>query len=315
MAIRWSRRASARSRSMCLNSSNVVDPMTRSSPDVRMGLIIIAKSIVPPVVAPAPTVGVDFVDEQDGPRPRHERPNDVLEALLEVTPEPRAREERARVEGEDFGILQEVRDVGAEEPRREAFGHRRLPDARLPDEDRVVLPAAAEHLNRALQLLAPANQRVEPALPSPLGQIRAVRREGVSRRGGAFFPLAGWRLASGRGFLVRRLRHAVGNELEDVEPRDSLGPQQAGRLGLRLLEHRGQDVARIDLGALGTLDVEDRGLKHASERRRLLGLALLPPAEPLDGWVEVFLQVAAQAHQSTPHAFRMRSPSGSCARA
>ena len=51
-----SRRASARSFSMCLNSSCVVEPTTRSWPAVRIGLISVAKSIVPPVVAPAPTV-------------------------------------------------------------------------------------------------------------------------------------------------------------------------------------------------------------------------------------------------------------------
>ena len=56
MVIFCSRRASARSFSMCLNSSCVVEPTTRSWPAVRIGLISVARSIVPPVVAPAPTV-------------------------------------------------------------------------------------------------------------------------------------------------------------------------------------------------------------------------------------------------------------------
>ena len=56
IAIFCSRRASARSFSMCLNSSCVVEPTTRSWPVVRIGLISVARSIVPPVVAPAPTV-------------------------------------------------------------------------------------------------------------------------------------------------------------------------------------------------------------------------------------------------------------------
>ena len=55
-AIFCRRRASARSFSMCLNSSNVVEPMTRNSPAVRRGFSIVARSIVPPVTAPAPTV-------------------------------------------------------------------------------------------------------------------------------------------------------------------------------------------------------------------------------------------------------------------
>ncbi len=56
MVIFCSRLVSARSFSMCLNSSCVVEPTTRSCPVVRIGLMSVARSIVPPVVAPAPTV-------------------------------------------------------------------------------------------------------------------------------------------------------------------------------------------------------------------------------------------------------------------
>ncbi len=55
-SILCTRRARARSFSMCLNSSKVVEPMSRTSPSVRTGLIRFARSIVPPVVAPAPTI-------------------------------------------------------------------------------------------------------------------------------------------------------------------------------------------------------------------------------------------------------------------
>ncbi len=52
----WNRRASARSFSICLNSSNVVEPTTFSAPDASTGFRSVARSIVPPVVAPAPTM-------------------------------------------------------------------------------------------------------------------------------------------------------------------------------------------------------------------------------------------------------------------
>ena len=55
-AIFWKRRDSARSFSICLYSSNVVDPTTRRPPPVSTGLSSVARSIVPPVVAPAPTM-------------------------------------------------------------------------------------------------------------------------------------------------------------------------------------------------------------------------------------------------------------------
>ncbi len=50
----WKRRESARSFSICLNSSNVVEPITRRPPEVSTGFSSVARSIVPPVVAPAP---------------------------------------------------------------------------------------------------------------------------------------------------------------------------------------------------------------------------------------------------------------------
>ena len=79
---------------------------------------------------------VNLVDEEDRHRALRERVDDSLEALLEVAAEARAGEERAGVEREDFGALEQIRDVVSEETRREAFGQRRLADAGVADEDR-----------------------------------------------------------------------------------------------------------------------------------------------------------------------------------
>ena len=117
---------------------------------------------------------VDLVDEEDRHRPLRERADDRLEALLEVAAEARAREERAGVEREDLRALQQVRDVLAEQPRREPFGQRRLADAGVADEDRVVLPPAAQDLHRALQLVGAADQRIE------LAGLRARRSGSVA---------------------------------------------------------------------------------------------------------------------------------------
>ena len=96
MVIFCSRRASARSFSMCLNSSCVVEPTTRSWPAVRIGLISVARSIVPPVVAPAPTVEWISSMKRIGIGRFGERVDDRLEPLLEVAAEPRAGEQRRR---------------------------------------------------------------------------------------------------------------------------------------------------------------------------------------------------------------------------
>ena len=72
------------------------------------------------------------------------------------------------------------------------------------------------------------------------------------------------------------------------------------REGLRLLQDRGEDVARLHFLSPGALHVQHGRLQHAAERQRLVGLALLPAAELLDGLVQVFVQLAPQLGQVGP---------------
>ena len=168
--------------SMCLNSSNVVEPTTRRSPAVRTGLISVARSSVPPVVAPAPTVAWISSMKRIGFRPLGERLNHRLEALLEIAAEAGAGEQRRRVERVDLGAGQQRRHVGFEQPRREAFGHRRLADARIADEHRIVLAPAAEDLERPLQLDRAPDERIEQSGAGAGGEVGGVGAERVARR-------------------------------------------------------------------------------------------------------------------------------------
>ena len=164
IAIFCSRRASARSFSMCLYSSNVVEPMTRSSPAVSIGLISVARSIVPPVVAPAPTVEWISSMKRIG---IGRFASAVITALKRSSKSPRKRvpASSAAVSSEKTSAPFSASGTSScEQPRREAFGHRRLADAGVADEHRVVLAAAAQHLDRALQLGGAADQRIEQRL-------------------------------------------------------------------------------------------------------------------------------------------------------
>ena len=112
---------------------------------------------------------MDLVDEQDGLRPGAERVGHRLETLLEIAAEPRAGEERAGVEREHLGVLQRAPHIVGQEPRGEAFGHRRLADAGVADEHRIVLAAPAQHFECALQLVGAADERIEQAAAGPVG--------------------------------------------------------------------------------------------------------------------------------------------------
>jgi hypothetical protein len=120
--------------------------------------------------------------------------------------------------------------------------------------------------------LGPApDQRVELSLRGALGEVGRERRE---RIGGQLAGLAEALGARGHpggtvGAFAARLRHAVRDVLEHVEARDTLRAQERHRVRLRLLEDRGEDVARVDLVLLGALAMRHRVLEHAVERERL----------------------------------------------
>ena len=103
----------------------------------------------------------------------------------------RAGEQRAGVEREDLDPLQRVLHIVGNQPLRQPFGHRGLADARIADEHRIVLAAAAEDFDRALEFRGPADQRIELSLARAIGQVHAVGGERVARRGGTFVAFAG----------------------------------------------------------------------------------------------------------------------------
>ena len=186
MTIFWSRRASARSFSMCLNSSCVVEPTSRSWPVVRIGLMSVAEIHRPACRGAGADRRVDLVDEEDWHRALRERMDDSFEALLEVAAEPRASEQRAGVERENLGALEQIRDVVSEEPGRQAFGESRLADAGVADEHRVVLSAAAQNLHCPLELIAcgrsAGRARRRERVPSGLSRRRPADRGPSPRR-------------------------------------------------------------------------------------------------------------------------------------
>ena len=230
MTIFCRRRASARSFSICLNSSNVVDPMTRRSPAVRIGLIIVARSIVPPAVAPAPTV--EWISSMNRIA-RGRAASARMTALKRSSKSPRNRvpASSALVSSENTSAPSRISGTSSCSSRDgQPFGHGRLADAGLADEHRVVLATPAEHFDRPLQLGRAADQRIEQAL-------RARDRSGSRSRPPADRatrpgPPRRCRPARRRPIPVTRSVEpsrddAVRNELEDVEPRDALALEQA----------------------------------------------------------------------------------------
>ena len=112
---------------------------------------------------------------------------DRLQALLELAAVLRPGNERPEVQRNDALLLERLGHVAAHDPLGQPLDDRRLADARLADQHRVVLRAAAQHLDDSPDLLVPTDHRVELPRPRLLGQVAAVFLE---RLVGA---LRGWR--------------------------------------------------------------------------------------------------------------------------
>ena len=118
---------------------------------------------------------MQLVDEQDDlPVGLLDFLQDRLQPLLEFAAELCAGNERAHIERNDLLVLQSFGDIAANDPLRQPLGDRGLADARLADQDRVVLGSAREHLDDPANLLIAADHRIELAVLSRRGQVATV---------------------------------------------------------------------------------------------------------------------------------------------
>ena len=187
--------------------------------------------------------GVQLVDEEDDLALRaRDLVEHRLEPLLELAAVLRAREQRADVERPDALALQALRDVAGDDPLRQALDDRRLADARIADQDRVVLRAAGEHLDHAADLLVAADDGVELAL---LGERGEVAPELLERLVGALRVLRRHLLPAAH-VLQRREQRVARHRLEreqEVLDRDELVAERLHLLE-RLVEHTAERTRR-----------------------------------------------------------------------
>src|SRR5262249_17229728 len=87
--------------------------------------------------------------------------HDGLEALFELAAVLRAGDDQREIERQDALVGEERRHVTLGEALRQAFHDGGLADAGLADQHRVVLGAAAEDLDDALELVIAPDQRIE----------------------------------------------------------------------------------------------------------------------------------------------------------
>ena len=102
---------------------------------------------------------------------------DSLQALLELAAVLGPGDDQRQVERQHPLLGEEDRHPALDDALRQALDDRGLADARLAEQDRVVLGAAREDLDDALDLALAADQRVEAPLRGERREVAAVLRE------------------------------------------------------------------------------------------------------------------------------------------
>src|SRR5205814_9187130 len=124
----------------------------------------------------------------------------------------RAGDQRPRIEGDDAFVFQTFGDVTAEDAAGQAFDDRRLADAGLADQHRIIFRATREHLDDAANFFVATDDRVELAFARELGQIAAVALERLIGTLGIFSGDALRAAHAGE-----RLQHGVAREVARFE--------------------------------------------------------------------------------------------------
>ena len=205
-----------------------------------------------------------------------------LQPLLELAAVLRARDHRAEVERDQPLVLESFGHVAFDDPSSEALDDGGLADAGLADQHRVVLGAAGEHLDDPADLVVAADDRIELALTSGLGQIAAVllerlelllgvlARDAVAaphllQRGQEVFPVDVERLGEGEQevlggevFVAHFRSGAVAavERLLQLAGETNVGAVRLGQLGDRL-------VGRVAQGQRLLADPGEDGEHHA----------------------------------------------------
>jgi len=115
---------------------------------------------------------VGLVDEQDDRRGRTLHLLDHrLEPVLELALHARAGLEQTQVKAAQAHSAQRLGHITRRDAQGKAFHHRRLADAGLAREDRIVLPPPRQDVDHLADLEVAADHRVDLALTRPGGEV------------------------------------------------------------------------------------------------------------------------------------------------
>ena len=221
---------------------------------------------------------MDFVNEQNAVGLVLERLEHALQTLLEVTAVFGARQQGTHVERVNLCLGQDFGHVFLRDAPGQALGDGGLAYTGFTHQQRVVLAAAAQDLDDALDLVLAADQRVDLAF---LGQLVLVLGELLQRRG--FFSLFRAFLVfssalAGLGRLGRiAFLDAVGDEIDHIQTGHALLVEVVDGVRVFFTEdgHQHIGAGHFFLAVAGGLHMHDGALDDALKTQRGLGVHIV----------------------------------------
>ncbi len=248
---------------------------------------------------------MDLVDEENRVLVLLDLLHHLLQALFEIAAVARSGEQRAHVERKDGGVGEHFGHGAVDDLVREPFGDRRLADAGFANQQRIVLLAPAEHLDRALHLGLATDQRIDLAVLRLLVEVDAISIEssflfllvrtifrilGVAR----FVVVFGAARRLGGIGHARPLGDAVADVIDRVVARHVLLLQEEGGMAFALGENRDEHIGAGHLFAPRRLNVNHGALDDALEAGGRLGFLARLDDEVLQLRINVLRQILAQ---------------------
>src|SRR5581483_1153612 len=182
---------------------------------------------------------VQLIDEEHTVAGGLDLLDDLLQPLLELAAVLRAGDERADIEREQALAVQRLRHIAGDDAVGEALGDGGLADAGLADQHRVVLGAARQDLDDALDLLRAADHWVELARARGRREVHTELVDGGRARGG--------RAGASAGRLRHALREDAGGLGADALEVHAEALEDAGGDALALADEAEEQVLRADV--------------------------------------------------------------------
>ena len=114
---------------------------------------------------------MELIDENHGVGIIDQLFHDGLQTLFELTAVFRARDDERQIQHQDALLREKRRDFSVNDPLRQPFHDSGLSNARVSDENRIVLRSAAQDLDHSVDFRIASDQRVQNPVHGGLRQV------------------------------------------------------------------------------------------------------------------------------------------------